>query len=373
MNSPSSPPPPYGDSGACEYRNSQSYQLVEDTDILSDPELRELNEICLPRWKTRIVGPSIGYDGMVKPNGRHIARPERPEYATVMGLPPNPRWKAVLTHLQDGMHRHGLSLDDFRPYRKVLFPIIASILYARDCDTHLGAPAASATPAPLSVHIEALRKGPSFLSFERAWKDMLRTDYRGPGVRGPRSLGLTCKTKRALFEVASTMVNLAIYLCHYWSEMSKEQRVLLWHRVAVKTPHLDPSDFGMMLYHLHTNHHSRWHNSYLGYDLTYNGALQTLIDSIPVKGPEGLTRKLSVDYHVVVPRLCDDGSQEARSMKSAIRRLAQLHGISLTVPTDKTVERHDTGCEKGINGIHRSHIPLLIRLPLWLGLATPYG
>ncbi|KAK8001637.1 hypothetical protein PG991_013859 [Apiospora marii] len=368
---PSEPPPPYSDCVAWEHQNSQSCQLVEDTDILSDPELRELNEICLPRWKTRICGPAAGSNGIIKPNGRHVARPERPEYATVMGLPPNPRWKAVLTNLRDDMRIHGLFLDDFRPYRKVLFPLIASILYARDCDTHLDNPP---TPPTFSAQIAVLRNGPSFDLFERAWKNMLRTDYSGPGVKGPRPLGRTWKTKRALFEVASTMVHVAIYFCHYWSGMSKEERGIFWHQVARITPHVDPSDFGMMLYHLHTNQKSRWHNDYLGYDLTYSGALQTLIDSIPVKGPEGLARKLSVDYHVVVPQLCDDDFQEACKMKTAIRQLARLHCVELTVPTNKTVERHDAGWEKGvIKGGHRSYIPLSIRFSLWLGAATPYG
>lgn len=340
---------------------------------MSDPELKELNEICLPRWKTRISGPSIGSDGIVKPNGRHIARPERPEYATVMGLPPNPRWKAVLTRLRDDMHRHGLALEDFRPYRKVLFPIITSILYTRDCDTHLGAPAASGNPAPFSVHLKVLRQRPGLVSFSRAWKRMLRAEYGGPGVKPTGSLGRTRKTTHALFEVASTVVNMAIYFCHYWCGMSKVQRDLVWHHVASNTPHVDPSDFGMMLYHLHTNHQSRWHNAYLGYDLTYTGALQTLIDSIPVKGAEGLTRKLSVDYHVLVPKSCFDDPREACNIKTAIRQLAGRHGISLTVPTDKNVERADPGSEKGRKESRRSHIPSSIRFALCLGIATPYG
>ncbi|KAK7954719.1 hypothetical protein PG988_015413 [Apiospora saccharicola] len=367
------PPPPYVGCGACEHQNSQSYQLVEDTDILVDPELRELNEMCLPRWKTRISGPSIGSDGIIKPNGRHVARPERPEYATVMGLPPNPRWKAVLTHLRDDMHRHRLSLDDFRPYQRALFPIIASILYIRDCDTHLGAPTVSAIPAPLSVHMKVLEQRPGLIPTQRGWKRMLRTDYSGPGVKPACSLGRTRKTTHALFEVASTIVNLAIYFCHYWSEIGKDQRAMLWHNVAMNTPNVDPSDFGMMLYHLHTNHQSRWHNAHLGYDLTYTGALQTLIDSIPSKGPEGLIRKLSVDYHVVVPILCGYDPREACNMKAAIKNLANTHGISLTVPTDKTVERRDPSSEKGRKDIRRSHIPLSIRFFLWLGIPTRYG
>ncbi|KAK8017745.1 hypothetical protein PG993_014071 [Apiospora rasikravindrae] len=79
-----------------------SYSLIEHTDIVYDEDLRELNELCLPKWRRRA--------NTHQSDGLRIARPERPEYATVMDLPPDLRWTSVLVHLRDDLRRHRIPL-----------------------------------------------------------------------------------------------------------------------------------------------------------------------------------------------------------------------------------------------------------------------
>ncbi|KAK8035521.1 hypothetical protein PG993_010516 [Apiospora rasikravindrae] len=280
-----------------------------------------------------------------------------------MGQPPNARWKAVLTTLRDDMHRHALSLEDFRPYRLLLFPIIASVLYTRDCETsHPSAPTSSATFPHFSTHLEVLEHTPSIDLLSRAWKHMLCVDYGVPGVSPVNAIGNSRAVDVALFAFAESVTSVATHFCHYWSIMTRRQRVRLWHFVAVATHQMDPSDFGMMLYHLHAHHERPYRNAQLGHDRNYTGALWPLADSIPSKGPEGLIRKLSVDYHVMVPALRLHHPREACSMNEAIRTLAATYGICLTVPTDKTVERMDRGSEGEEKESHRSRIQTSIRL-----------
>ncbi|KAK8135469.1 hypothetical protein PG984_003409 [Apiospora sp. TS-2023a] len=110
------PPPPYTASSA----QASTYELIEDAEIVNDAELRDLNEICLPKWRHRIRKRHL--------HGRRVACPERPEYATVMGLPPNPRWQAVLAHLRDGLRHYGIPLRDIRTTRWRFMSVIATIL-----------------------------------------------------------------------------------------------------------------------------------------------------------------------------------------------------------------------------------------------------
>ncbi|KAK8066709.1 hypothetical protein PG997_013456 [Apiospora hydei] len=217
------------------------------------------------------------------------------------------------------MHRYGLSLEDFRPYRLVLFPVIAGVLYTRDCEqSPPSAPKRPATFPYYSTDLEVLEHTPSADLFSRAWKHMLCVDYGVPGVTPVNSIGNNRPTDVALFDFAESVVSVATHFCHHWSVMTKRQRDRLWHCIAGATRQLDPSDFGMMLYHLHTHHERPYRNAKLGYDRNYMGALQSLVDSIPSRGTEWLIRKLSVDYHVMVPALRLDHPREASRMNESI-------------------------------------------------------
>lgn len=122
------PPPPYTASNA----QISSYELIEDAELVDDAELRELEELCFPKWSRRIDTRHL--------HGRRIARPERPEYATVMDLPPNPRWEAVLVHLRAGLRRNVIPLGHIRTARYKLMSVISSILYFIDCDPRSSLP-----------------------------------------------------------------------------------------------------------------------------------------------------------------------------------------------------------------------------------------
>lgn len=92
---------------------------------------------------------------------------------------------------------------------------------------------------------------------------------------------------------------------------------------------LDPSDWGMMLYCIHAHNQT---------SLGYRGTIQTLVDDIPVMGPEALIRKLSIDYHILIP-LCFPLSEAVDRLQENIKSLATRHNISLDVPTNKPVRR----------------------------------
>ncbi|KAK8040993.1 hypothetical protein PG994_014000 [Apiospora phragmitis] len=271
------------------------------------------------------------------------------------------------------MHRHGLSLGDFRLYSRVLFPIVASVLYSQDCETHVDTLTTLDAPAPYSAHAEAFERTPSASLLSRAWKYMLCVDYGVPGVKPVNAIGPVRNLDGDLFAFAGSVVNVATHFCHYWINMSKRQRVKFWHCIAGSKRQIDSSDYGMMLYRLHIHHERHYHNAYLGYGLNYTGALPALVDSIPSKGLEGLIRKLSVDYHVMVPALHSDSPREACQMNRSIRNLADKYGISLTVPTDKMVVRVDHDSEQKKNGCRWSHIAKSIRLALLFGKRKTYG
>ncbi|KAK7966203.1 uncharacterized protein PG986_000480 [Apiospora aurea] len=236
----SSVPPP-------EYTEISSYNLCEDTEIVYDDDLRELNELCLPKWSRRA--------DTRRTDGRRIARPERPEYATVMGLPPNPRWTSVLVHLRDDLRRHGIPLRHVHTARWKLMAIVASILYCRECDPRLSlhaTPEAAPDYAVLEKNFDIRMDASIELrrNIEEASRYMLLDNYGGSNITVLRPIEQSeCM---AALHSAESVVTFATHFRHYWSSMDLGQRWESVHCVAGINFRMDPSDYGILLYNLHT-------------------------------------------------------------------------------------------------------------------------
>ncbi|KAK8110276.1 uncharacterized protein PG998_006733 [Apiospora kogelbergensis] len=140
---------------------------------------------------------------------------------------------------------------------------------------------------------------------------------------------------------------------------TKGQRVRVWRSMTyVAARNVDPSDLGAMLYYFDKNTCAD--------TLALGGSVWDLVERIPANGKEALTRGLSVDYHYsAIYRFPDVNSWETFEMMAAISSIAKTHGITLRVPTDKTVQRADHQLKDTKKGI-----PLSIRLKLAFGHTT---
>ncbi|KAK8101906.1 hypothetical protein PG999_012280 [Apiospora kogelbergensis] len=277
LHSASSPAP--STSGA---PTASSYVLIHDAKIKDDAELKEISERCLPLWRDRIDVHSV--------HGRHVARPERPEYATAMGFRPNPRWTSVLVSLRDDMHRQGMTTRDFYVGSPVT-DIVSGILHARLCDSQ--PPIRQSTPNPAlsfprffedyhkfrHTSGDSEKWGPRYhqlggmsISLSEAFKEMLIIDYCAPETTlGPLTLRVT-QDRREIKMFAKFLVEFANHFCHYWSAMDTDERVSFCRDLEQCVPtdypmpidgetRMDPSDFGTMLYYIHTNYRERSYTS----------------------------------------------------------------------------------------------------------------
>ncbi|KAK7953142.1 hypothetical protein PG988_013836 [Apiospora saccharicola] len=242
--------------------------------IKDDPELRWLNSTCLPSWKTRS-------------KERHVARPERPEYAIALGLPPNTKWTSVLMQLQEGMRRNEagrMTLEAAKATESAkashkrfsrtvnwprdnswiaeypnFFPVIATILYAQETDR----PAATKNPMSQdtghgdSIH-SSLKLGIKLKPhFKRLFFEMLHVDY-GSSSMGAQNIQQ--RDPRAfvdLLRFAGSVISYANNFVNAWNDIDTAEDATPEAVTYISTActDFDPSDFAMMLYYFY--HHYR--------------------------------------------------------------------------------------------------------------------
>ncbi|KAK8078888.1 hypothetical protein PG994_002695 [Apiospora phragmitis] len=309
------PPPPYT---AGEAQNSSTNEMIQDEEIMNDPRDR-MNV-------SRITGC-------------HIARPERPEYAMAMGQPPNPRWKSVLVHLRDSMQTHRLSPYHLSAGPYQIMNIIAGILYARECSSKSPIrpyiPCSTYTyPATLLDVINRSRQLPAFRDLLRnTFSNMLRYDH-GSAETGPMP---PMRVYYVVIEFVDAVVELANNFCHHWSEMDIKQRNEFSRVITRTAQSVDLSDFGTLLYSIHI---------YCDDKKNYTDMIPTLVGEISSRGPEALIRKLSVDYHAMVPTLFSPEPDMEKEFRQNIKTLADRFNISLSVPTANLVISADKAPKK---------------------------
>ncbi|KAK8137114.1 hypothetical protein PG984_005054 [Apiospora sp. TS-2023a] len=318
--------------------------------IKDDPELRWLNSTCLPSWKTRS-------------KERHVARPERPEYAIALGLPPNAKWASVLMQLQEGMRRNEagrMTLEAAKATESAqashkrfsrtvkwprdnswiaecpnFFPVIAAILYAQETDR----PAAAKKPTSQIIGCgasmnENLKLGVKLKpQFKRLFFEMLQVDYGSSSMgaqkiqqRDPRAYG-------DLLRFAGSVISYANNFVNAWDDIDTAEDATPEAVTYISTActDFDPSDFATMLYYFY--HHHRMLD---GDKVEYTGVMQTLIGDVPRTGNnERLHRKLSVDYNVLTSHVCDSPSDEW-PIQYTIRAYKEWHRLSLSIPKDAT-------------------------------------
>ncbi|KAK8062775.1 hypothetical protein PG997_014872 [Apiospora hydei] len=293
--------------------------------IKDDPELRWLNSICLPRWETRS-------------KERHVARPERPEYAIALGLAPNANWERVLFQLREGMRRNestrttlesakaseqGASIHNetaaggkssrisswIAEYPN-FFTVIATLLYAQESHRVLPEEKHTSTiPEYDAAAQENLKLGVKLRpQFKRLFFEMLHVDY------------------------GSSYAN---HFIHSWDVMDVTDATIpdVVKEINSACDEFDPSDFAMMLYYFYTHHRVLDNDQ----KVEYTGVMQTLIDDIPLLGnSERLHRKLSVDYNVLTSQV-DGPFSDKWAMKTTARAYKEWHQLSLRIPTKKTL------------------------------------
>lgn len=178
------------------------------------------------------------------------------------------------------------------------------------------------------------------ISLSEAFKEMLIIDYCAPETTlGPLTLRVT-QDRREIKMFAKFLVEFANHFCHYWSAMDTDERVSFCRDLEQCVPtdypmpidgetRMDPSDFGTMLYYIHTNYRER----------SYTSVIPALVAETPLMGSESLIRKLSVDYHAIIPILFNHA--EGLELRQSIKALAIKHDVSIHVPTDKPLLRAD--------------------------------
>ncbi|KAK8029618.1 hypothetical protein PG993_010909 [Apiospora rasikravindrae] len=302
--------------------------------IKDDPELRWLNSICLPSWERRS-------------KERHVARPERPEYAIALGLPRNAEWEGVMVQLREGMRRNvakratletAKATGSAKPIKQAastqsqiavtakssrmgswaseypnFFPVIATILYAQECDLALALGNHTFDvpeyDASVQEHLD------SCMAIQPV-KQHDPQDYRD------------------FLRFAHLVISYANYFLYSWDTINFADVTApdVVKAINAACDKLDPSDFAMMLYYFYTHH--RVLDG--GDRVEYTGVMQTLTSDIPRFGnSERLHRKLSVDYNVLTSQVHGPLS-EKWAMKSSIRGYTEWHHLPLEIPTKKT-------------------------------------
>ncbi|KAK3314870.1 hypothetical protein B0H66DRAFT_642184 [Apodospora peruviana] len=262
----------------------------------ADFEIQRLGQLCLPRWYDRI--------------GSVVVRPERPEFAeTMKGQPANPSWTRTLDQMRQAISSYGgdqqqrqqarrgrldgttpmdaffedLEAFDFPDDKaKPILGAIDLILYNQEC---------SGTRPPYRPD-----------AYRHLIEHMLLIGY-GIGRCRKRQL----PSLREWQALASTLLN----------------------SCGTETP-----EAALGLYYYHTHCQDLGEVKYSLGHTPYTGVMQELIDEVPIKGPDRLLRKLSVDYHVLIPQ-CVAGRRW--QLMDAAEALAEKYGLVIHAPEIKDV------------------------------------
>ncbi|KAK7959293.1 uncharacterized protein PG986_004147 [Apiospora aurea] len=318
--------------------------------IKDDPELQWLNSTCLPIWETRS-------------KQRHVARPERPEYAIALGLAPNAKWEGVLVQLREGMRRNESIRTTLKSAKATeqgasihndtavggksscisswiaeyphFFPVIATLLYAQESHRVLPEEKHTSTiPEYNAAAQENLKLGVKLRpQFKRLFFEMLHVDYGSSWMRVKPVEQGNCWVDFLRF--TSSVISYANHFSQSWDDMDVTDVTVpdVVKEISSACDEFDPSDFAMILYYFHTHHRV------LGSDkkVKYTCVMQALIDDIALLGnSERLHRKLSVDYNVLISQV-DGPFSDTWAMKATARSYKEWHQLSLIIPTKKTL------------------------------------
>ena len=94
---------------------------------------------------------------------------------------------------------------------------------------------------------------------------------------------------------------------------------------------INPADFGLMLYYYHQNHQELEPDEYRAGRTGYTGVLQGMIDELSRVGPDRLQRRLSVDFHEIIPGVVCN-LQRRRYLLARVEALAAQYGLPLSAP-----------------------------------------
>ncbi|CAJ2507768.1 Uu.00g089540.m01.CDS01 [Anthostomella pinea] len=238
---------------------------IEDDDVA----LLKLSQLCLPPWDDRVATRTL--------------RPERPEYAMTLQLPPSAKWDRS----------------------------VAAILYVMECNGDaLGMESNIESTAVIDTFVSKTGTGISAFSHPYSSKCFLWTMASEPfqymPVPGRKTASSGSLDGTAICGTCQGYLNATLF-----TNCRK-----------------DHADFALMLYYYHTHRQTLEPADYRDGMTGYTGVLQEIISQVPLRGNDELARKLSVDVNELIPKVVRDAGKRARMIAMA-EDIADRFGIPL--------------------------------------------
>ncbi|KAK4448046.1 hypothetical protein QBC34DRAFT_285966, partial [Podospora aff. communis PSN243] len=231
---------------------------------------------------------------------------------------------------------------------------IALILYDQECS---GSPPPYITTDENSlIPVRPRRSWWAYGSLFHLVQHMLFIDY---GLPHEASRGSIFHGSNDLREAYPFLAEMCAYLTNFANRCRNGQLPSLreWkdlNSTLTRAFHCDLTPEGALALYYHYSHqHEDIQKSRSAGDVMgYMGVMQDLIDEIPLRGPDRLLRKLSVDVHFIIPRFIHPASRRSKLITAA-EAIAAKYNLSINAPRIKDVEippfdsTHRDGYAKG--------------------------
>ncbi len=297
-------------------------------------EIEILSRACLPH-------PSS------KRRTTRVLRPERPECAAYLNIPPSPQWTKALLHIQNGIHRKGEDVERF--CRNICGPFsssnerralraVAAVLYDQEC-SGLAIPAAT-EPAPLDLKCPVSIYFPISFGAPSFYERMLLVDYgldQGPGSGKKPEAGSW--VYRRFYQ--RRMDNFCRYLAEFVHscKLGHFPKKEAWFRLGEILRLLcymfgnDVADVAIQLYYYHTHQRQLTPMEYKAGVMGYTGIIQELEDEVPRRGPARLMRKLSADVNYFIPYFIDSLERQ-KTLVAIVESIAARYDLCIVYSED---------------------------------------
>ncbi len=273
-----------------------------------------------------------------------VLRPEWPECAAYLNLPPNPCWTKALCLIQEGVHRRGEHVDSFLKHlhggsswlgneRRTL-RAVAAILYDQECS---GIPVSETIKTPFDLECPISGWFTTCFSISSLIERMLLIDYGlevYPVNKGGIPESTSWTDRRAFWRgIDSFSRYLAdfVHCCRLghlpekrkWSELGNILAGLYFVPF-----HTDVADLAIQLHYYHTHQRQLCPTECKTGVTGYTGILRELEDEVSLRGPARLMRKLSVDVNFFIPNYIRS-SLRRKTLVDIAESIAARYGLCI--------------------------------------------